>query len=287
MPQEYHRIRKPINESFFDEESEKIDYIVGASYSCYTNFNGYKRRNQLIFRSRHKKLVELVRDEVFPAHSITSDNRKGKSSHWIAVASPQRMYSKLEEIGLNIPKKEREFPKDIPENRLYNVVRGFLDAEAETNAGKNYMRIGFHNRFLSGLNKVLIKYAGVKGGILKDNELIYKKDDAIKIYNFTYQNFGFIKKQGLHLPEKKEAFYKCITKKPKVNYKNLKRRREKIKRVEQAKKLLEEGLSVEETSKKVGYAYSTRFCSVFKEVIGCTPTEYKREVKEKKRTREN
>jgi len=282
MPQEYYRTRKPFNESFFDKESEKVRYIVGASYSCYAHFKGYRGRSQVIFRSRHKKLVELIRDEIFPSHSVISDNRKGKSSHWISAASPQKIYSKLEELGLNVLKKERKFPEDTPKNNLHNVVRGFFDAEAEMNVGKNYMRIGFHNRFLSGLNKALVKYAGVEGGALKDNELVYKKNDATKIYNFIYQNFKFAEKPGLYLREKKEAFYKFITKKPKISYKNLKKHREKIEKIEKAKKLLEEGLSAKETAEKVGYAHATRFSSTFKEVTGYTPAKYKRAIEEKR-----
>jgi len=260
----------------------ELRYIAGAFYSCCVYLKRHKERNQVIFRSKHKKLVELVRDEIFPGHSITSDNRKGKSSHWINAYSTPRLYSKLEELGLTVPKKEREFPENISENQLYNVVRGFFDAEAAKNVRKNYIRIGFCNRFLSGLNKVLIKHAGINGGTLKDNELIYKKDDAIKIYNFIYQNFDFIKRNGSYLREKKEAFYKFITKKPKINRINLKRHRKRTGRIEHAKKLLEKELETKEVAKKVGYAYPTRFCRAFKEVTGCTPTAYKKNIEEKR-----
>ena len=86
----------------------------------------------------------------------------------------------------------------------------------------------------------------------------------------------------MYLPEKKKAFYEFVTGKPKVNYKNLERHRAKIKRVEKAKRLLEEGLRVKEAAKKIGYAHDTRFCNAFKEVTGCTPESIKELLKREK-----
>lgn len=50
----------------------------------------------------------------------------------------------------------------------------------------------------------------------------------------------------------------------------------KEKRIERAKKLLAMGCSVTETATSVGYDNITYFSTLFKEIVGCPPSEYKR-----------
>jgi len=50
----------------------------------------------------------------------------------------------------------------------------------------------------------------------------------------------------------------------------------KEKRIERAKKLLAMGCSVTETATSVGYDNITYFSTLFKEMAGCPPSEYKR-----------
>jgi len=50
----------------------------------------------------------------------------------------------------------------------------------------------------------------------------------------------------------------------------------KEKRIERAKKFLAMGYNVTETATSVGYGNITYFSSLFKEMVGCSPSEYKK-----------
>ncbi len=45
--------------------------------------------------------------------------------------------------------------------------------------------------------------------------------------------------------------------------------------IDEAKKLLSEGFSVNETSEKMNFSSPNYFCSFFKRIVGCTPAKYK------------
>ncbi len=198
--------KKHINEHYFDEESRAMYYVVGASYSrdvLLEPSQGFR------FISTHKDLVEIVRRELESEHKIILDPR-GKPSYRLEVDDVPHMYSRLEELGLAVPKNQRGFPENIPEEYIRHFTRGFTDAQGRvfTHLGGKLtvISISFNLLFLKGLHKALQEYAGVERGNPSRNNIVYSHKDSLRIHNFIYGEWEFIEEHGLYLPSKKEIF---------------------------------------------------------------------------------
>lgn len=258
---------KYIDEHFFDKESKRRDYVLGAFYACYVP----QPKGGILFRNRNKDLVEIIKRELKSEHAIIADNRK-RDSYWIEVYRVPIMYSRLGELGLNKPKEEREFPR-VNEKYISHFVRGFFDAKAriwtEYNKYKS-IHILFNNLFLLDLHKMLVKYAKIQGHEPKEDYTKYNHNDSIKIRDFIYQDWNFIKQSGLYLPSKKELLETDYI----ADYNSNPRIINAKKKVEKAKKLLDRK-KVGEVAKELGYAHHISFTSTFKKITGMSPFEYK------------
>lgn len=259
---------KQINQHFFDEESKRRDYVYGASFGCYHP----QAQKRMLFRSRYKDLVEIIKREMESEHKIISHPKRG--SYWIEVSSAPYLYSKLEELGLNVPKSEREFPKKI--EYMSHFVRGFLDAKSSIHTIEDKytnIYIGLSKSFLLDLHKILVKYAKVEGKGPKGNQVVYCHNDSVKIHDFIYQDWDFIKESGLYLPSKKELFN--------LDYVaagiGVIRTNEAKERVDKAKELLKTK-KVKEVAKELGYAHQTGLNKIFKQITNQTPSEYKMKI---------
>jgi len=267
---------KYIDEHFLDEESEKMYYLWGSFFVCYTPY----KENGVMFKSHYKDLVEIIKRESKSEHIVIEDNRN-KSSYWIVAQGVPILRSRLVKLGLDLPKEKREFPKRINEKKLSHFVRGFFDAKASINIRKELTttRIRFNHLFLLDLHQTFIKYAKVEGGGSKENYVSYGHNDSIKIHNFIYQDWGFIKKSGLYLPFKKQLFntdyvadyFGCI---------NILNRLHKIKviktkkKIAKAKKLLAGGSLAKDVAEKLGYASYIGLNKSFRKITGLSPRQY-------------
>lgn len=259
---------KYIDEHFFDKESKRMYYVLGAFYACYV-----PQPKGILFRNRNKDLVEIIKRELKSEHAIIADNRK-KDSYWIKVNRASIIYPRLGELGLNKPKEEREFLR-VNEKYMSHFVRGFLDAKAGIwirNDRYINIHIVFNKSFLSGLNKILVKYTKIRESEPKEDYTKYNHNDSIKIRDFIYQDWNFIKQSGLYLPSKKELLetdyvVAFVSNNPKII--------EAKNKIEKAKKLLSNGKKVGEVSKILGYSQSSVLGKSFKKITGKTPFEYK------------
>ena len=197
---------KRIKEDYFKGSGFDQFYLLGAFYGGAIPFG----KRGIIFRSSNQDLVEIVKRELESEHAIASDNREGKSSHWLRVGSTGSLREYLDDHKVLVPKKERSFPKGISKKVARNLVRGFSDTKGRIQVndnGSNHLVFCFNPEFLLGLHQVLVRYAQVG----EDNEvgsrgLVYSHADAIKAHDFMYQRFSSVYDSGLYLSEKKELF---------------------------------------------------------------------------------
>jgi hypothetical protein len=277
---------KYIDEHFLDEESEKMYYLWGSFFVCYTPY----KENGVMFKSRYKDLVEIIKRESKSEHIVMEDNRnivmednRNKSSYWIVAQGVPILRSRLAKLGLDLPKEKREFPKRINEKKLSHFVRGFFDAKASINVRKELTTTGirFNHLFLLDLHQTFIKYAKAEGGGSKENYVSYGHNDSIKIHNFIYQDWDFIKKSGLYLPFKKQLFntdyvadyFGCI------NILNRLKVIKTKKKIAKAKKLLAGGSLAKDVAEKLGYASYIGLNKSFRKITGLSPRQYQMQFK--------
>jgi hypothetical protein len=183
---------KSIDEHFFEDESRKSSYVLGAMYAgAMVNSRG------LEFRSSELGIVRLVRKLMKGNQRILSDPRD-KKSYCFRATSPY-LGASLYMLGFAQPKSQRDFPR-LEQNHS-DFVRGFYDADAamvQLSKGKSTgLRFTYNNRFLSGLHDLLVDYAGVQRHPPKGNVLEYGYRDAKKVHDFIYANHArfFVKKK--------------------------------------------------------------------------------------------
>jgi len=258
---------KRINQDFFNQESEKMYYVLGTFYACCT------LKKAVIFRSESKDLVKIIKDELETDHEIIKDNR-GKNSYFIQARAPI-LKSKLEKFGLNKDKNEREFP-NIEEKYLSHFVRGFIDGRGRIRKIHNiaykrdYLRlkINFSNKFLLSLYDTLCNYMELRHKEPEGNNITFGTNDALKIRDFIYSGIDS-QNDALYLPSKKELFYQC-------DYANNSQHPAKItseRRIEKAKRLLLKNKKLKQIAYTLGYSKSS-LLRAFKKATGLTIKEY-------------
>jgi len=203
------RLFKYVNESYFDDPKDVSDlkreyYTLGLLFSCYTPTTN---PGGIIFRSDREGLVEFIKDELESEHAIGSE-REGGASHQIEIRN-NHLRSALEKKGLVKDKSKRRFPK-IEEVYLDHFIRGFFDSQANVGiikSKRNQTRIWFNSpSFLSGLHSKLREHAKVKLGKLSGNFLRYGHADSIRIHDFIYRDWDFMKYEGSYLKSREEKF---------------------------------------------------------------------------------
>ncbi len=265
--------RKYINEHYFDKESRAMYYVLGALYS----------RNVLLeptqgfrFISTNEDLVEIVRRELESEHKITQHQKSGPS-YKLEIDNLPYMYSRLEELGLAVPKNQRGFP-DIKEEYLPHFIRGFLDAKSDVARVKRFQRtnvtICFNHPFLLALYQKLQEYVGIMHSEPLGTRMHLGHSDSVNLYHFIYGDWDFIRENGLYLPSKKDSYtpeYNLHGPPPNVL--------ERMRRIEMAKQLLLDGQMPTMFYKELGYFHLTSFYRAFREVTGLSPTEWRLDLK--------
>jgi hypothetical protein len=189
---------------FLDNESKASLYLVGAAFRCVTYYKDY-----CIFRSRHKELVENFNRFVGCEYAVHSDPR-GLNSHFLRIYDKNLSGFLKERWGLDEDLSKRLLPNFDYENYIDHFARGFHDAEAyvkkRTENDSSIIEMQFNPVFLSKLNELMKKYAGIEREYSGNKKLIYGLNDANKFYNFIYKDQQFIENSGLYLPSKLWAF---------------------------------------------------------------------------------
>jgi hypothetical protein len=264
--------RKPLklNEKFFDIESRATHYVHGAFCAIYK-----KQGRKFTIKSRHRELIEIIKDRMRMRHTIVSDPR-GRSSHWITTAVRPYLDQCLEHMGLNRPIEQREFPAGIDEYYLSHFVRGFFDAKADVSTNKEHythVNFSFPNRFLKGLHEALIEYADVSRASPRADHLGYSHFDSLKLHDFIYNGWHYIEKTGLYVPSKRHAFNIEYRGTQDKEYAHTKKVRE---RIERAKELIRQGASIAEIIEETDYSGPTVLYRAFKNVTGRTMREWRK-----------
>ena len=207
------RLPKYVNQTFFNEnnESKEMWYVLGSFYDGYHS----RRSIGVSFTSKHEGLVQIVKDQLKSEHTIvkretdTSDGQGKNYSYSLEMYAAPDLYTRIGELGLNVNKKERKFPKDIPDQYIDHFIRGFLDGQSNMilhNKQCTQMEVHMNKDFLTDLNKVLEKHAGVKRKEPTKDVITYAHANSLKIHDFIYQDWEYIEQSGLYLPSKKEMF---------------------------------------------------------------------------------
>lgn len=261
------RYQKGINEHFFDNESREMHYVLGAFYAKYMPLE----KNGITFRSAHRNLVEIVKEQMKSNHAITYDTR-GKSSYWFSIRGVPYLRSRLEEMGLSAKKEDRDFPEGIEKEHSSHFARGFIEAQAligTYDEKKTEMNILFNRRFLLGLHKMLAEYVEIERDRPKNYMIRYSHRDCLKIHDFIYRDWDFIKERGLYLPQKKDLFM--------TDFDGDFIHRHQIEasgRIKEAERLLLEGKNAHEIFKEMGYGHYSSFARQFTRKTGFTISGY-------------
>lgn len=258
------------NGHYFDEESKRMFYMLGAFYSCYIPKNDTP--TGVIIRCRNEELLDLIKRELESDHTVVHDSR-GKNSHWIQIRDKHLRYT-LEEKGLVPNKKERKFPENMGEEYIDHFIRGFFDGQAHITRykgdGRNVITLLFNKPFLIGLNNNLKEYAGVDHERSSAKDLTYGHRDAMKIYKFIYRDWDFIEENKLYTNLQKDKFN--ILHKP-THHSNIKHIKA-VEKMEKAVELAMQGKKVYEISKILNYSHPPGLCQIFKKIKGQTIRQY-------------
>jgi intein-encoded DNA endonuclease-like protein len=257
-------------EEFLSKETPNKYYVLGALYGCYHKYS--KKQPYFIFRSKHSELVEIVKKELaLPYSTIKHPRRK---SYFIQFTMPEKVLSKLEEIGL-VDMQKRKFP-NIEEKYLSHFIRGFIDAKGGLTKvnykGERYavLRISFNKTFLQGLCDALAEHAGIEKRKIKNGHTGFYSTTALKVRDFIYGNLG----NAYCLPSKKAFFYS-------FSYLPRRKRREELnakmkEKVEIAQRLLEKGFKCKTIAKLLFDGNLHLFKYYFEKFTGVAPVAYRK-----------
>jgi len=319
---------KKLNQHFFDSgnESREMFYVLGAMYSCCTvsqagrkqdsnsNINPNKKDTQkkdsgnlLTIQSSHKDLLLRIKEALNSEHAIVE--YANKHSYSIAIKGAKHLKHRLEELGLGLPKSEREFPEinenivnhenaltqsnqNYPGIYLSHFLRGFVDGQRiicykEQVKRKAHFRLLYNSEFVTRAAELLSEYAGVEIRKPENSSIMYLKKEIGKIKSFLYQDWEYVQEHRLYIPSRLEQFNmlsdagcKCEElglldqNNNRRNFQAMQNKECASIKVDLAKKLLSEGLSGTKVSKKLGYTQATTLYRAFQKATGQTVNEY-------------
>lgn len=264
------RPRKYVDEHYFDHESKAMQYVLGTFYACYTPIS----ENGIKFTSSRDLVKIVMGDQLESEHSIITSSRT-QDSYWVEIRDVHYFRSQIGNFGLDRPKLERDFPKNIKRWYVGHFVRGFLDGKGSLGLIKGRylsLTINYNNPFLLGLHKVLAKYAGVRREAPKVNRITYGHQDCLRIYEFIYGDWPFIYKNGLYLESKKGLFDNGIPSEERVHGHTLAARA----KITKAKKMLIKGITPTEIAQRLDYSYLSGLYRTFKIVEGTTLSQWRK-----------
>jgi hypothetical protein len=216
-------IKYKVNESFFDEWSSGMAYVLGYLYADGSLEDAsYLRGKYVRVTSVEKNIIVKIRKWLSSKHTIVKQKslwKNGKLRYMLRIGS-HKIYDSLVNLGL-YPNKSLtiKFP-EIPNNFLGDFIRGYLDGDGCVYLyrikGKNGKLIikklsviftSGSKIFLEKLNLVLKRKIGVRQiKIYKGQrcfQLRYGTSDSIKVFKLLYgkaqKDFYFKRKLNVFL----------------------------------------------------------------------------------------
>ncbi len=195
-----------INERYFGLEGLAVAelkqryYVIGATYSMYSPLG----ENGVIFRSRHRSLAELVKEQLQSGNAIRPN---GKNSYFIQHVQATDLRSYLRQMGIVEDRSQRTFPYGgVPNEFMDHFFRGFIDATARFYIfdGKVKIQICYNAPFVKDLHIAIKRLTKIEREEPKSKVNLYSHYDVVKLTNFMYSDWGFIEKCGLYAPENKK-----------------------------------------------------------------------------------
>lgn len=219
------RTKGGINVDFFKTWSEEMAYVLGyfsADGGMFINSGGSK---YIQFVSTDYSLLEKVRNAMDSKHKIYLRKKyenTWKDVYYLEIGSKE-IYQDLLNLGF-MPKKENrmELPH-IPKEYFNHFIRGYFDGDGCVSYGfykrknrntKSFLVmtrfISSSRQFLEDMSKKLSVYTEMSHGSMTKYpgyyNLIYSKNDSIKLFNYMYKNT----KNSLFLERKFIKFQKIF-----------------------------------------------------------------------------
>lgn len=198
--------RKGVNESFFEEWTEDMAYVLGYFVADGCVFVNSRGSHYLEFDSTDKELIEKVKKILDSQNKIGIRKRPDKNwkdSYRIQIGS-KKMFADLKELGFGPRKTDNlKFPQ-VPKRYISRFVRGYFDGDGcvffkdYTEKDKNDLRVILSSSFRSNSHQFLIdlknnlqRHARLRGGSITEKErgteLSYSKKDSIRLFEFMYR----------------------------------------------------------------------------------------------------
>jgi hypothetical protein len=219
------RTKGRINVDFFKTWAPEMAYVLGyfsADGGMFINSGGSK---YIQFVSVDYGLLEKVKKVMDSKHKIYLRKKykaTWKDTYYLEIGSKE-IYLDLLNLGF-MPKKENRMAlPHIPKKHLYHFIRGYFDGDGCVSYGfykrknRNTKSFLFVTRFISSsrqflddISKKLRVYAEMSHGSMAKYpgyyNLIYAKNDSIKLFNYMYKNT----KNNLFLERKFVKFQKIF-----------------------------------------------------------------------------
>lgn len=261
--------KKIKNPNFFNEDSMARWYLQGTLYSCLN----YKGEKGFVYSHSETRLPELLKKHLKLEHEVQSSTKR--NSHWLDPSYiPEELDESFLDMGLIAAKEDRKFPGDIPDHGLPHLIRGILDAQSFiSKRGSDYVNIelDLDNEFLQDLHNLLVIHADVSRDDPAGNHMVYSKQDAIKIRDFIYQDWGRVYRRDLFLPSKRNKLMDIKIRHKEYSHVMVEQSKRKV---ELVKKYILEGFGLEDASKKAGYEHFPSACQSFKKQEEVTMKEW-------------
>lgn len=288
---------KKIDQTYFDKrgrtekENRAMYYVLGAILKCgsiidekYTKKDG-RIPQKFMVKSRHEKLVDIIKEELGSDHTVTHDVREHKSgnlrsSHWFTATAHDLCDRLIEMVGTK--HKIEKTITSVPKEYQLDLFRGIYDSVGLM--GFNHPEYGSINIQINqspdvlNLLKTMLKSHSIDSYLLQ-SRLHLKHDEAIKFRNLIYSKEELYlkdKKGELYLKDKKDELYQ-----EKVNPLGGGQGQQVAldKKIEQIKSLVEAGMKPGEIADLLKYNHKNTLCAFFKTRTEMTLTKYKRSLK--------
>ena len=198
-------VKQPIysvNYDFFKTWSPDMAYIIGflLADGCIAEDRRGTGTNKVVtitLKSTDEYILEQMRKACGrenPVHMHMKDNRNYSS----LTLGGTYLCNILANYKL-VPRKSLtcEFPVDVPDNCVSNLILGYFDGDGGVYIDKKYnylyMRFSGTKQFLEDVNKQIVKFANIKPGSIVVDRNIWRLNyhgpkQCKPIYNWLYSN---------------------------------------------------------------------------------------------------
>lgn len=192
-------------ETFFDEWSEEMAYILGYFAADGSMYKNKGRGGYIAFYSIDLKLIKLVKKILMVSNKIEVRQRKHWRTSYTLQIGSKNIFDRLLSLGFTPNKSLNLTLPNVPDDLFYHFLRGYFDGDG----GVYYQKLKRNNRpnpthhfhlnircgdrvFLENIRKKLNSLINLRGGSLYFHSgaysLAYYGKDVIELYSFLYPN---------------------------------------------------------------------------------------------------